>query len=162
MGLDMYLSKKLGIRNYNYDGAPKNEVTLRVDGVTVDTSDASEITFEVMYWRKANAIHAFFVDRCQGGRDECQPSYVSLDVLEELRDLCRDIITVHDNGGPWQQLAEETLPAQSGFFFGDTDYSEWYLSDLRTTLAGLETHFALDRSSRSLGIHYSYEYQASW
>jgi hypothetical protein len=27
-------------------------------------------------------------------------------------------------------LAQELLPTQSGFFFGSTDYDEWYFSDV--------------------------------
>jgi len=30
------------------------------------------------------------------------------------------------------------LPNQSGFFFGSTDYDEWYLRDIEATIEGLE------------------------
>ena len=41
---------------------------------------------ELMYWRKANAIHKFFVDNAAHGVDDCQPVQVTLDVLKDLID----------------------------------------------------------------------------
>jgi hypothetical protein len=46
--------------------------------------------------------------------------------LEELRGLCREVLADHDR-------AEELLPTQSGFFFGETAYDEYYFEDLEHT-----------------------------
>lgn len=35
----------------------------------------------LMYWRKANAIHKFFVDNAAHGVDDCKPVQVTIDVL---------------------------------------------------------------------------------
>jgi len=40
---------------------------------------------EIGYWRKANAIHGWFVRNCADGVDECQPIAVSRDDLTALR-----------------------------------------------------------------------------
>ena len=40
---------------------------------------------EIAYWRKANAIHGWFVRNCADGVDECQPIAVSREALNHLR-----------------------------------------------------------------------------
>jgi len=64
-----------------------------------------------------------------------------------LKDLC---ITVIAN----PELAEQLLPTGSGFFFGSTNYDEYYFGDLNDTI-GIIT--------RCLDSKFDYfEYQASW
>ena len=40
---------------------------------------------EIAYWRKANAIHGWFIRNCADGVDECQPIAVSRNDLTALR-----------------------------------------------------------------------------
>lgn len=80
----------------------------------------------VMYWRKANAIHKWFVDEVQDGVDECQISELTTDHLADLLSRCQGV----KNGGNPSDL----LPTASGFFFGSTDYDEWYNSMLDDTV----------------------------
>lgn len=82
---------------------------------------------EVGYWRKANAIHQWFVVHVQGGVDECLKYEVSKAQLEELKTTCEKAIDVPD-------LAEVMLPTQSGFFFGNVDYGEYYVGCLTSTI----------------------------
>lgn len=112
----------------------------------------------VGYWRKANAIHKWFVDNVQDGEDDCGYYEVSKEDLEELLSICKaikdkcvlvktpivsgrehrngeEIITYQD----WEvidnpAIAQEYLPTQSGFFFGSTDYDKWYMQDIDTTI----------------------------
>lgn len=99
------------------------------------------------YWRKANHIHNWFVENIGDGVDECQKMFVPRDRLEELRDLVVQVIA-----NPEQ--AEELLPTGEGFFFGSTEYDEWYFADLNDTLEIL---------TNALESPYEYfEYQASW
>lgn len=42
----------------------------------------------VGYWRKANAIHGWFVEELADGVDDCKDIHVSKDDLIRLRDLC--------------------------------------------------------------------------
>jgi hypothetical protein len=81
---------------------------------------------EIVYWRKANAIHKWFVNNVQDGNDDCGRYEVTLEQLTELRELCKEILD--DN-----KLAGELLPTQSGFFFGSTDYDDWYFENIRHT-----------------------------
>ena len=115
---------------------------------------------EVMYWRKANAIHKWFVDRVQGGEDDCKEYPVSSTQLIELRDTCKRVLdesklvtgqVVED-----VSVAKELLPTQDGFFFGCTDYNEWYLDDVKKTYEGLA---ALNLEEPYEG---EYTYQSSW
>lgn len=141
---------------------------------------SANIGFTVAYWRKANHIHRWFVDYVQGGVDECRPHYVSREQLTELRAVCDQIlqlktttakttITVFDGqGAPKEEVrkgpaltgnakaaAEELLPTQSGFFFGGTEYDEWYLRDVEYTFQRISQVL-------KLGEEWSFEYQSSW
>lgn len=107
-----------------------------------------EVRKEVLYWRKANAIHRWFVENCQDGVDNCATYYVPREMLEELRDVCRAVVDGRVD-------AEETLPTQSGFFFGITDYDEYYIESLNYTAERITEILEDDK------INY-FEYQSSW
>ena len=79
------------------------------------------IVEEVAYWRKANAIHKWFVDNVQSGKDDCDSYEVSREQLVKLLGDCEQV-KAHN------ELAEELLPTQSGFFFGSIEYDKWYFS----------------------------------
>ncbi len=152
MGLDMYLYKK----NFIWSGdwikpELKQEVIVKKGG-EVDTSFKSEkikyVIEEAGYWRKANQIHQWFVDNVQQGEDDCGNYYVSREQLESLLDICRKIDA--DNS-----LAESLLPTQSGFFFGGTEYDEWYFQDIKNTIEIIENCLA-DESADD------FEYHSSW
>ena len=54
-----------------------------------------------------------------------------MDKLKELVDILKQIKEDHSK-------AEELLPTQSGFFFGGTEYDEWYFKDVEEALDILE------------------------
>lgn len=81
---------------------------------------------EITSWRKANAIHKWFVDNVQDGVDDCGQYKVTKEHLIQLHNACNDVL--NDNN-----LAEQLLPTQSGFFFGGTEYGDGYYYDLRET-----------------------------
>ena len=103
-----------------------------------------------MYWRKANAIHGWFVENCQGGRDECQETYVDRAKLVQLRDLCQSILDNPDSTG------DTDLEPRQGFFFGSYEKDEWYYQDLKNTVEGLTKALSLPENE------YDFWYQASW
>jgi len=82
---------------------------------------------ELGYWRKANSIHAYFT-RDLEGNDNMRKIPVKKKDLVDLKERCIKILA----GGP--DVAKELLPTASGFFWGDTDYGEWYLKDIQDTL----------------------------
>lgn len=86
------------------------------------------ISEEVGYWRKANQIHNWFVENIQDGEDDCNfHKEVTKEDLEKLRDVCHEVLCNHD-------LAEVLLPSTSGFFFGSTEYDEYYFEDIQNTI----------------------------
>ena len=91
-----------------------------------------EIVKEVAYWRKANAIHKWFVDNVQGGDDDCSAHReLTREDLEELLALCELV-------KKQPERASELLPRQEGFFFGDTNYDDWYFEDIDNTIDQLD------------------------
>lgn len=54
--------------------------------------DGENVREQVIYWRKSNQVHNWFVVNAQDGEDNCQPHSVSREQLEELRDLCRAVL----------------------------------------------------------------------
>ena len=75
------------------------------------------LELEAGYWRKFNALHDWFVQKCQDGVDECQTSLVDPDLLQDLFDKLLKIN---------KKNAAKILPTTEGFFFGGTEYNEYY------------------------------------
>ena len=111
MGLDMYLEK-------------------RKKSVEEGTQNAWE---EVMYWRKANQVRDWFVRNIEEMNQEsdCEHFTVSKELLEKLVSDCKTVLADHSS-------AVVLLPTASGFFFGSTDYDEWYYRDLEETVKGVQ------------------------
>ena len=78
----------------------------------------------LMYWRKANAIHKFFTQGAE--HDNCVDFPVTEEQLRELQEKCYEVLTR-------EKKPEEVLPTESGFFFGTTEYNEYYYGDLLDT-----------------------------
>lgn len=156
MGLDMYLSKKTYIganfEHRNVTGA----VVIQANGklVPIQLNRISYIEEQVGYWRKANAIHQWFVENCQDGVDECQHTYIPNEALEKLLAVCQEV-----KANP--SRASELLPTQSGFFFGGTGYDEWYMQDIKDTIKILKDVLKeIKTQGEKYGV--SYYYHASW
>ena len=81
---------------------------------------------QIASWRKANAIHKWFVDNVQDGVDDCGDYKITKEQLIELHNVCNDVLADPN-------LAEQLLPTQGGFFFGETDYGMNYTNDLEYT-----------------------------
>jgi hypothetical protein len=148
MGLDMYLTAKRYLSEYD---PVEKQLKQEIDKV-LDTKIGSvkEVSLEAGYWRKANAIHNWFVNTVQDGVDECQESPVSLDQLQELSAIVNMVLD--DNS-----LAGEILPPVEGFFFGDTEIDEWYLENLTDTKNILDNILNNPDSK-----NWQFYYQASW
>lgn len=149
MGLDMYLNAKRYIPEYNDEGKElSGKIANIVDDIPEDCS-VREISIRVGYWRKFNALHAWFVKNVQNDNDNCEPYYVSFEECSQIRDICEEILCNPEK-------APELMPSQSGFFFGSTDYDEWYKHHLENTILIMNKALELDPSKWEL------EYQASW
>jgi uncharacterized protein YneR len=123
--------------------------------VDIDEGSPSiEIVFTVGYWRKANAVHGWFVTNVQGGEDECKPHYVSSEDLIKLRDDCKLEMLVSAGSPSGAGVVEPT----SGFFFGSNERDEWYYDNLKHTIEIVDKCLELDKD----GHRWSFEYQSSW
>ena len=150
MGLDMYLDKRTYVKQWDHIEEEKQykvEVTRGGEPTNIDPKKVKYIIEEAGYWRKANAIHKWFVDNCQDGVDDCRDAYVGFKELQTLLDLCRIVIID-------KSKAEQLLPSTSGFFFGNTEYDEWYYNDIQNTIDILEK--ALEDKDGE------YYYSSSW
>jgi hypothetical protein len=146
MGLDMYLNAKRFLWHSEDDLATniKNNFPDLPEHMRI-----KEVTIEAMYWRKANAIHKWFVDKVQDGEDNCREFEVSLEQLEELLEVIDAVLDHPERAG-------ELLPPQEGFFFGGTDMDDWYWQDLKRTQSELQELFTRDWRS------WDFYYRASW
>lgn len=175
MGLDQYLYKKTYIGNHYKD--PKDQIKIDVEGVT--QGRVSEIVERVGQWRKANQIHQWFVEHVQEGKDNCGEYYVSPMKMQELLDAVNAVLAgsklvngkVKNGekltpGSPkWIPILEKgkivkdpsvaikILPTTSGFFFGGTEYDQYYIQNLR------ETKQILENALKENGEYY---YSSSW
>jgi len=131
MGLDMYLTAKRYLFQYPEDGDDA-KIAKAIGGLPIGNHGmrVKEISCEAMYWRKANAIHHWFVKNCQSGVDDCDEYYVSVENLKQLVSDCETILKDHAK-------APDVLPTCEGFFFGSTEFDEWFWEDIQRTVTEL-------------------------
>ena len=141
MGLDMYLTATAHVHD---------EHGVEIEGLDAVGLEISGIKYDAGYWRKANAIHGWFVNRVQGGVDDCKPYVLERSQLKELRDLCAYILKDRDPAD---------LPPTAGFFFGSQEVDQYYWEDLELTVGICDRCLDLKDSSQHI---WSFEYQSSW
>lgn len=172
MGLDMYLYKAkkqkgktfeevMEIRNLYNNGALAEEEKMKLLPYLFEDKYSDKYLLKnIYYWRKANAIHNWFVENIQCGNDDQDCYRVEKRDLEVLLDTLRDVykslygkelvkekrydeyskkeyeVEVYKNED--LEVAESLLPTQDGFFFGETEYDEYYFNMIERTLDDLE------------------------
>jgi hypothetical protein len=141
MGLDMYLSKKLYVQNWDHYPANKRwQIIITQGGLPFNYGglQPAYVEFQIGYWHKANQIHHWFVQHVQDGNDDQKTYWVSPEQLMELQALCKEVMLVAKlEPGQIIVNSEEIaalLPTESGFFFGSTAYNEAYLVDIERTI----------------------------
>lgn len=77
---------------------------------------------EIGYFRKVNFLVRFFEEKGMNVEDQI-PFTINKGMAEELLSRCKEVLANHSK-------AEELLPTMNGFFFGSTDYDEYYFSDV--------------------------------
>lgn len=182
MGLDMYLTKKTYVKNWEHQSPEqKHEITVLKGGKPRQDIKPERISYieeEVAYWRKFNALHAWFVNNCGDGEDECQPIYVPVEKLEEVLGILKQVKEKLDNSKlvkksikTWngesveidvydcEEEVTELFSPQSGFFFGSTEIGEWYKNDVIDAIEVFEEILKEEELNGNDGYYY---YQASW
>lgn len=161
MGLDMYLSKRTYVKNWDHmSDSQKHNITVKQgDKIREDIKPEriSYITEEVGYWRKFNALHNYIVQNCADGVDNCQEIEISKDEMKEILEV---LIKVHNmkntllEGGNTEKL-DDLFPTSKGFFFGSTEYDEYYFQDVKDTIELFTELLKEDTNDY-------FTYQASW
>ena len=151
MGLDMFLNGERRVNSFYDENTNSNAKAIKAlyPELNVFDDDCIEsIQIEIGYWRKANAIHKWFVDNVQNGQDNCRKHYVNNNHLLELKNLCNQVL---DD----TSLAYKLLPTQEGFFFGCNDYNDWYFQSLNHTIVVINRALSLPDT-------WSITYTSSW
>jgi hypothetical protein len=153
----MYLSARKYVSGYEFNKEPEKQAyadVLSASGLTKKDTEfgnpSGYIEISVGYWRKVNAVHNWFVQNVQDGRDECQKAWVPREKLVELLEACETVLADATK-------ADELLPPQAGFFFGGTELDEWYYEGLKYT-AEMLNHVLTSETLKD----YDFEYQSSW
>lgn len=107
MGLDIYFYKI-------------KESSRRKGEEEIDDSDL--VDGDIGHFRKVNFLIPFFYYE-----EDCLYKKFDTVVLKDLKDRCERVLSDHS-------LAEDILPTEPGFFFGSTDYDEWYYRDVEQVL----------------------------
>jgi len=188
MGLDMYLTRRIYIGGKYKHNKITGILDLKRDGqqIPVKLNKVEYIDEEAGYWRKANEIHKWFVNNVQNGVDDCKTYDVSIEQLKELLKLCKKVKekailkegkiangqryqngeweTVYEDGKYIENAEEiaEILPTQSGFFFGNTDYNEFYLYDIEETITIIKRQIKRAKELEEQGVFSYLQYQSSW
>jgi len=159
MGLDQYLYAKRYYSDYDFNKSEEREKFAELqkvwgEAIPRQTCGAAGMSFEIVhtvaYWRKANAIHGWFVRHCGQGIDDCRPIYVSREMLTILKTVCEEALASRD-----EKFAKRELPPTEGFFFGTYEMDDWYWSDMQSTVDQLNVALSLENVDE-------YTYQASW
>ena len=170
MGLDMYLyAVKEDYHSHYTDPIDPDEIPDHIHALATktDISVTNKTSYKIGYWRKANAVHKFFIDNCADGVDDCRSVYVSIETIKELKDKCNKILVAQltKDKEHFEKIAEEELPCKSGFFFGSTEYGDWYVDDIRYTAELCDSVLEWYENLESHGENpddWSIEYCASW
>lgn len=150
MGLDMYFKANRYFWFMNDDDVKAatqiSEIFPETEGLRITNA-----TVMVKQWRKANAIHKWFVENVQAGEDDCGEYGVCHADIAKLLEVCNAVLADTSK-------APELLPTTNGFFFGSVEYDEWYWRDIEDTKAICERVL----NNWNQWAEWSFTYQASW
>lgn len=122
MGLDIYFltrtKKQKNIKNASSD---KRDITFEVEN--------TQILKEILYYRKINwLIPQFEYHDKNGNIYNCKYIKISKRQVSSLLKKCYNIINTYSKN---HTIDETILPTQSGFFFGNVDYDENYIEQIK-------------------------------
>ena len=169
MGLDMYLyirKTEYCSKYYKDEGfdlkleLPKDVSRFFPNLTNLTISRTTD--YSVGYWRKANAIHSWFLENCAAKDpfdnpiDDCRPIEIPLEKLEELLNTCKEVLEDHS-------LATRLLPTEDGFFFGSTEYDKYYFDNIEMTINIIEPVIDfMKHMSEIKDYTWDVIYEASW
>jgi hypothetical protein len=148
MGLDMYLSAR---RNLYKRGDEEIVSVIKAEQIKgMGDMEPKAILCSAMYWRKANAIHKWFVDNVQNGDDDCGEYEVYSGQLRELESLCLKVLAERGK-------ATELLPPCEGFFYGSKEIDDYYWEYLQETADRIANLLSVEGADQ-----WDFIYSSSW
>jgi hypothetical protein len=155
MALNMFLTARMTIGGNNYDSEVSQlrhrqlMTTIGLDATDLKYAGLNTtVSVYIGYWRQVNAIHKWFIDNVQDGKDDCREYRVSREKLMELLLVCSTALTTKN---------ATVLPPHGGFLFGSTTIDAEYWNDLTQTLVML-TFILNNPKFKNMNFYY----QASW
>lgn len=146
MGLDMYLIAKKYILYSNKNNIHEKLAELFPE---LGNNKIEYIQTTIGNWRKANAIHGWFVENIQSGKDDCGNYSLCQEDLEKLLNIVNQVLED-------KTKAPKLLPVVKGFFFGSEEYDNYYFEYLEHTRNILTKALGKDMKD------WEFEYQSSW
>lgn len=172
MGLDQYFYEKRYLRMK----ADAKEGESDSPSVTVEAyrdisgkehkaeviTGVSSVIREVGYFRKANQIQGFMearfterfgVDDGYGGKSiNCVDIILDAQDIKDLYNICKELLAIKGKK-KFAKAAAEKLPCRKGFFFGSTEYDEYYRADLEEYVKMVDERMDLDNNFVSYIYH---------
>lgn len=129
------LRKKIAV-NYDWKIRPYTDKILDLPELEEVLKKEVEMWYEQYdaYFRKVNFIFAYFENI--GKMVDQYFAIVEKEDVEDLIDRCERVLKDHD-------LANSLLPTQAGFFFGSTNYDDWYFYDVKDCLKQMKKYLKL-------------------
>ena len=123
----MKLRKEIAT-NYDFRIYPYTRAILDLPELKEKLAKEVEMAYEDYnaYFRKVNFIFCYYENTLGKMIDQCY-ALTDADDIDRLIDRCERVLKDHS-------LADTLLPTQEGFFFGGTDYDEWYFYDVKNCL----------------------------
>jgi hypothetical protein len=152
MGLDSYLYKKTYVQNWE-NNSPDSKIK---------PERISYIVEDVGYWRKFNALHNYIVENFADGRDDYQHIGLTEGGLRNILDTLKQAKYILDSDASDEEKSDklsDVFPTAEGFFFGSTDYEDYYAECVDNAILLLSD--LIDECDDD-NYSYSFYYQASW
>lgn len=193
MGLDMYLmaQKYESKSSWQLDKEERREKEkeivkdfypedLQKIGLThiKDNFLSKQTRYQIGYWRKFNALQAFFEKRVESDYELLHGVYVYEETIKEListfNKILKDIKTceteeiqyctgwaygekTYDTKKVYKsQVALDLLPPGDGFFYGSQEIDEWYVEDIKYSLK------LFKKALKLIELGYDIIYEANW
>lgn len=112
------------------------------------------------YFRKVNFLFKYFEDR--GKMVDQHYAFVEPEDVEDIIYKCEQILAAKkgegllDEGETVEEFAASLLPTQCGFFFGSTDYDEYYFSDVKNCLRQMKQYLKLFKGEGTAYVTFSW------
>jgi hypothetical protein len=138
-------------KNYDWKIRPYTDKILTLPELEEQLNKEVEDHYESYdaYFRKVNFLFKYFEDR--GKMVDQYYAFVEPEDVEDIIDKCEQVLKDKN-----QQNAHELLPTQDGFFFGSTDYDDWYFYDVKDCLKQMKQYLKLFKKPGTAYVIFSW------